>query len=686
MQNMTTKSIAQHALLLSLLACLLAAPAQAQLRPAQPQLAKPAHRPTAKQYTNSIGMNFVRIEPGSFTMGSTSHADFDEKPIHKVTITKPFYMAVTEVTNAQYEQFDPSHKYMRGRRNLSKAFDEPVIYVSWNDARRFCRWISKKENLPYRLPTEAEWEYACRAGTTTIYCTGDELPEVYHKKQQQSWSPQPIELSVARTPPNPWGLYDMHGNVEEWCYDWYGPYSKNEQTDPVGYANGDFKVTRGGSHNTTVKYLSSANRMGTLPQDKHWLIGLRVVIGELPRTKPLAPPPPKQWAKDVSRKPYDWSDGPDQNKPYFIGPRNFVKIPPGSNGPMFSRHNHQPAITACPNGDLLAIWYSTTGEKGRNLTVVASRLRIGSSRWDPAAPLWDAPDRNDHGNAIMWDGKNTIYHFNGLGTDGTWGKLALVMRTSTDNGVTWSKARLIQPIHDLRKQVIAGSFITNEGYIVVPCDAVTGGSGGSALHISRDDARTWVDYGLNRPKPVFQAGNTGAWIAGIHTGCAQLNDGSLLAFGRGDSIDGRMPKSISTDMGKNWTYSASQFPRIGGGQRLVLERLKEGPLFLGSFAHGDIPITVTDAESKKHDVKGFFAALSYDEGETWPTKRLVTDDKPQHQAQTTNGRDFTMSPTNGEPGGYFACTQAPDGVIHLISSWNHYAFNLKWIETPPPAE
>jgi len=650
---------------------------------------------TGKKYINSIGMKFVRIQPGSFMMGSADGGDFDERPVHKVNITKPFYMAVTEVTNAQYEKFDLSHKFMRGKYGLSKAFNEAVIYVSWNEAAEFCRWLSEKENLPYRLPTEAEWEYACRAvrrtphgGTTTKYYTGDELPEIYYKHQGRTSFPELVDLTVGRTPPNKWGLYDMHGNVEEWCYDWYGPYEKAEQTDPVGRVDGDFKVTRGGSHNTDVRYLRSANRMGTLPEDKHWLIGFRVVIGEMPKTRPLPAvensilqgAEPGLWARNVTQKIHDWSDGPDPQKPYFEGPKNYVKIPAGSKGPLWSRHNHQPAITACPNGDLLAIWYSTTSEKGRNLMVAASRLRYGSKEWEPAAPFWDAPDRNDHGSSLLWNHRdNAIYHFNGLSVGATWANLALIMRKSTDNGVSWSKARIIQPIHGFRHQVIAGSFITKEGYIIVPCDAVPGGSGGSAIHISRDGGNTWVDQGEGRPKPEFKAGETGAWIAGIHTGCTQLRDGSLLAFGRGDSINGKMPRSISTDMGINWTYSASDFNPIGGGQRLVLLRLQEGPLFFASFASN---MTITDAAGQFRQVNGLFGAVSFDEGKTWPIRRLITDDKPTHKAKTSDGDEFTMSANSAEPRGYMAGTQAPDGVIHLISSWNHYAFNLAWLKRP----
>ncbi|MBM4084607.1 MAG: formylglycine-generating enzyme family protein, partial [Planctomycetes bacterium] len=166
--------------------------------------------PTGNELTNSIGMKFVRIEPGSFMMGQTD-GDWDERPAHKVTLSRPFYMAATEVTNAQYELFDPKHRELRGKRGLSKADDEAVIFVSWHDAVRFCEWLSKKEGRPYRLPTEAEWEYACRAGTTTAYHTGDTLPAAYHKVQRFEWNPQPVSLAVGQTP-NPWGLWDMNGN------------------------------------------------------------------------------------------------------------------------------------------------------------------------------------------------------------------------------------------------------------------------------------------------------------------------------------------------------------------------------------------------------------------------------------------------------------------------------------------
>jgi len=654
------------------------------------RLAWCADVPDGPSYTNSLGMRMVRVKPGTFTMGTQEGGDFDERPVHTVTITKPFYMAVCEVTNSQYEQCQPDHRDLRGKLGFSGEDDEAVVFVSWHEAVAFCRWLADKEGLPYRLPTEAEWEYACRAGTATDFHTGDSLPEAFHKNVTESWLPgstrgkdQPVKLTVGRTPPNPWGLHDMHGNVEEWCHDWYGPYVEGDQIDPVGRASGDFRVTRGGSHSTELRYLRSANRLGMLPDDKSWLVGFRVVLGAMPETAQLSVPPTPLNQRDVRQDvPPDLAQGPDPSKPYFKGPRQYVKIPPGSNGPLFSKHNHDPALVECPNGDLLAIWYTCLREPGRELAIAASRLRYGQEEWEPASPFWDTPDRNDHAPAMWFDGKRTIYHFNGLSVAATWGSLATVMRTSTDSGATWSKARLIMPEHGPHHMPVESVFQTREGLIIVPCDAVTGGGGGTAVLISSDGGQTWVDPGEGKAQPDFQSGGPGAWIAGIHAGIVQLKDGRLMAFGRGNTIDGHMPKSISADLGKTWTYSASPFPPISGGQRLALIRLKEGPIFFASFAK---KMMIADASGTERPVSGLFAALSFDEGETWPVRRLITDDGPPREIDGggNTGR-FTLSHDSAEPRGYLSVCQTPNGVIQLITSKQHYAFNLAWVKTPAP--
>lgn len=628
--------------------------------------------------TNSIGAQLIQIDAGSFTMGSDGTAlpqplvtkphfrtgDFDEKPAHTVRITKPFWIGAHEITNAQYEQFDPSHKEVRGKRGFSKADNEAVVFVSWNDANAFCQWLSKKEGKHYRLPTEAEWEYAARAGTSGAFHTGDALPAVFLKNQRLSWFPDParskpedvVPLTVGLTPPNPWGLHDVHGNVEEWVHDWYGPYRSGAQTDPAGRTSGDFRVTRGGSHGTEVYFLRSSNRSGALPEDKSWMIGFRIVQADPVKGGMEPAPGPELHAQNVSQKRAKYA-APNP-KPYFRSPRIYVKIPPDSMGPLFSKHNHDPAIVECPNGDLLAIWYTCMDEPGRELGIAASRLRAGAEEWEPATPFWDAPDRNDHAPALWFDGKGTIYHFNGMSAAASWGNLAMILRTSKDNGRTWTKARLILPEHQTRQMPIESVFRTREGYIVVPSDAVTGGQGGSAIYLSRDEGKTWADGG--------------GTIAGIHAGVVQLKDGRLMALGRGDNIENRMPRSISADLGKTWERSASEFPPLSGGQRLVLMRLREGPLLLVSFAK--------DMKLGDKTVNGMFAALSYDDGATWPAKRLVSDGSGAKMSGGAWTGDFAMTGTTAEPKGYLSATQTPDGVIHLISSRLHYEFNSAWIQ------
>ena len=375
---------------------------------------------TAHDFTNSLGMRFVRIDAGTFSMGNNSplpehlvrlpnraYGDFDERPVHTVTISSPFSLSITPVTNAQYEAFDPAHRKLRGKLGFSREDDEAVVFVSWDEATAFCEWLSERDNLPYRLPTEAEWEYAARAGTNTPFWTGDDLPVEYHLNQNVSWLPDPdrtkperdvVPLHVGRTPANPWGLHDIHGLVEEWCRDWYGPYEAADQTDPIGPVDGDFRVTRGGSHSTETYYLRSANRMGTVPEERTWLIGFRVVAGPAPSTRHSAPPPVPLHRRNLSLITVARQKDCATEKPFFTGPKVFMRVRPEADGPIFAHHNHVPSIVECPNGDLLAAWYTCREESGREVATVAARLRRVSEtnalaeQWDRPSIFWDAPD------------------------------------------------------------------------------------------------------------------------------------------------------------------------------------------------------------------------------------------------------------------------------------------------------
>lgn len=640
------------------------------------------------QEKNSLGMQLTPIPAGSFHMGSHGQGEhYDEFPIHPVTITKPFLIGATEVTNAQYEQFDPSHKELRGKYGLSKGDDEAVIFVDYYEAEAFCKWLSEKEGKTYRLPTEAEWEYACRAGSYWNFWMDDGLHGVYHKNQQNVWgTDSTICLQVGKTPPNPFGLYDMHGNVEEWCSDWYGPYEASAQTDPVGRADGLYKVTRGGSHSTPERFLRSANRMAMLPEDKHWLTGFRVVQADMPQSQPLPALEPAS-QETVSRQKYDW--GTPSIAPFFAEPLVYVNTPDCSSGVPFYKHNHCPAVSWCDNGDLLVIWFTCDEESGREMVILESRLKPGATEWTEPREFFRVPDRNVTGSSLL-NNNGTLIHMNGMEAAGTWETLAMVMRTSTDNGATWSRPRMVAPEHVRRHQVIAGSFVTKEGWLVQAADATPRSNGGTAFHLSKDNGLTWEDMGKTNPG-TFKAGASGGTIAGIHAGVVQLSDGRFMALGRGDGIVDRnglerMPMSISEDNGRTWTYSASEFPPIDGGQRLVLMRLREGPLLLISFTNhpfrlknGLNGMTFKDKDGNEYTGYGMYAALSFDEGKTWPVKKLLTDGKRRFMDGGAWTGFFNMDSTHAEPRGYLAATQSPDQVIHLLSSRNYYRFNLPWL-------
>jgi formylglycine-generating enzyme required for sulfatase activity len=244
------------------------------------------------QITNSLGMKFNLIPPGEFAMGSpeSEPGRYDDETQHLVKITKPFYLSVREVTQEQYEQV--MGKNLSFYSALGEGKDRvsgidtsqfPVEQVSWYDAVDFCRKLSNEEGVEYRLPTEAEWEYACRTGTTTAYSFRDDVSRLgeYAWYSGNSSSTHP----VGELKPNAWGLFDMHGNVFEWCQDWYGDYdSLKVVSDPTGPASGDLRVLRGGAFNIQPGVVRAANRSFYPPDDHDHNLGFRLV-----RPYPLSP-------------------------------------------------------------------------------------------------------------------------------------------------------------------------------------------------------------------------------------------------------------------------------------------------------------------------------------------------------------------------------------------------------------
>lgn len=230
-----------------------------------------------KNYTNSIGMEFVLIPAGSFMMGcdrNFENCSDSETPQHRVSIPKPFYLGKYEVTQAEWVAV------MGSNPSKFKRETNPVENVSWNDAQEFVRRLNSREGTnKYRLPTEAEWEYAARAGSTTAYSFGYDARQLGNYAWYLDNSSESSH-SVGQLQPNQWGLYDMHGNAWEWVQDWYGEcyYANSSGTDPKGPGSGEYRVLRGGSWFSFARICRSADRNYGRQDDRGDGNGLRLAF------------------------------------------------------------------------------------------------------------------------------------------------------------------------------------------------------------------------------------------------------------------------------------------------------------------------------------------------------------------------------------------------------------------------
>jgi formylglycine-generating enzyme required for sulfatase activity len=219
------------------------------------------------------GIEFVLIPAGSFTMGTPDNEperNSDESPVHKVTISHSFYIGKYELTQAQFVAM------MGYNPSKFKGKNRPVDSVTWPEAVKFCKKLSEMTGQKYRLPTEAEWEYACRANTSTTFYWGNDIDDAYAwYKENSEGTTHPVGMKK----PNPWGLYDICGNIEEWCCDWYSrTYESNGHVkDPQGPDSGELRVRRGGCWYHTAPCLRSGNRFYYQPDERHAQIGFRVV-------------------------------------------------------------------------------------------------------------------------------------------------------------------------------------------------------------------------------------------------------------------------------------------------------------------------------------------------------------------------------------------------------------------------
>jgi formylglycine-generating enzyme required for sulfatase activity len=634
----------------------------------------------------------VQVKPGSFVMGADSGTlpkevvdglgvmstrpvlgDFDEVPAHKVTISQGFGMGVTQVTAEEFRQFDPTYR-AGGGRFVKASSDEPAgkgggpeeaigpnggnpavaefpgyaAGVSWSQAVAYCAWLTKKTGKPYRLPTEAEWEYAARAGATGYVA--------------------PKSEDVANT----FGVKNMGAGRPEWVMDWYGPYPEGALVDPVGPATGYTKVVRGGGLDyrhakpgqvvpaEALYFSRAANRASMAPAFAAWdgNIGFRVVQAEMPTTKAWTAKrlffetAVKQTADQIT-------DGPDTSKPWYhmheMFPNLQGKSMPGVGwrlglAPGLGINYHNSAIQELPNGDMLAAYYNTPDrEDDPDQTVLVMRRRAGAEDWDMPEPwpyfvdasnaapvIWN--DRGYKSSDISWPGRTWFF----WGFSRLIGAPPFAYMTSVDNGANWSQVlfpNFPQRIGRYVPQPINSVVRAGDGTILIPTDSTgkdADGNGSiSVVWGSHDDGKTWYD--------------TGGRTAGRHTTLVIGNNGDLLGFGgKNSAIDGRMPLATSNDGGKTWIKSRTDFDVLASGERPSVIRLKSGRLFF---------VADYNPTAQKHIHKdGAYVALSDDDGKTWVKKRL---------------------PANVLTVGYTTATQGANGVIHLVTSKNKPDYEIE---------
>jgi formylglycine-generating enzyme required for sulfatase activity len=231
--------------------------------------------PLSVRCSDSVSLELLPVAAGFFQMGS-ENGDLHERPVHRVTISEPFWLGKTEVTQAQWEAV------MGSNPSRFKGANRPVEEISWDDAVAFCEMLNKRERaasrLPagytYALPTEAQWEFACRAGSTGDYAGSGKLEDMGWFEGNSSGKTH----DVAQKLPNAWGFYDMHGNVWEWCSDWYDNYPSGGATDPVGAASGSRRVYRGGCWFNIVRGCRSTSRSKDRPHGRIEFLGFRLAL------------------------------------------------------------------------------------------------------------------------------------------------------------------------------------------------------------------------------------------------------------------------------------------------------------------------------------------------------------------------------------------------------------------------
>ena len=528
-------------------------------------------------FVNSLGMEFVRINPGIFTMGAGNDPkildlgdnDYDEQPAHLVEISKRFYMLKGKVSQSHYQQ---------------AGLPGSVSDISWDNAAAFCEWLSNEEGRTYRLPTEAEWQYVSE---------------------------------------NPQGAANMSGR--EWTQDWHGLYPTDYVVDPVGPAVGIMKVIRGDSNDRqTLPPCATSSPWGLDA------VSFRVVLDIDPLEKPFVSAPAiPQMAITQSTEPA--LIGPDPNVPYFTV-RFSLPIPPenSTNGiasmlgvsPALMYHNHSPGFEILPNGDALAVWFTALSNEARdeqkpNTRLVQARLRYGSDQWDMPGLFYDFKHENDQ-HALMWTEGETIWLFcGGLGMSD---RLPFKIAKSTDSGATWRMELPLvdSPARNYSPQPAQNAFRAPNGDIYFAMD---GEDVESFLWRSSDGGTTWHDMG----------GRTST----RHSTIVPLDgNGTVLSVGgKKNGIDDFNIWDKSYNWGASWPErGATPFSELSPNQRPCAIVMANGNIAFCSDAqthYGNRPPGINHPP-------GCIVAISEDNASTWHIKNLPVT--LPHEEYTSNWR------------------------------------------------